>query len=113
VPRAAAVLFLLAGCATVTPTPTPEPTPLPVPLTFEVGVEYPLMIWTMCGAEGSFIDHDPWGFDGDPTGEGFVYPQDHGTIVRLDQDHAIYTTELGQEFTMTRLDVIPSFVPCF
>lgn len=77
-----------------------------------VGVAYEIEVPTLCGLRGTYLNGDPWVVDGEPM-SGFLTPTDHGSVRLEDSGRAVYTSELGVTFTLIRVEVLPSMVPCF
>jgi hypothetical protein len=106
-------VILLAGCQLLLPgsadptvaeaAPTiPEVVALNDP---EIGVEYEFTVYTHCGLDTATIDGEIWLFEGEPgvnPPPGFRNPMDAGTIVFIDEDHAVFTSSGGVDIGLTR-----------
>lgn len=71
----------------------------------EIGVRYRFTVYTHCGLDTATIDGETWLFDGEPDANpppGFGNPMDTGTIVLLDEDHAVYTSSAGVPIQLIR-----------
>ena len=101
--------LLVAGCSFLNPGVRTAP-PIAAPVVnglvgAEIGVQYPFKAYTHCGLDSAQINGEVWLFEGEPTASapaGFDDPDDAGSIVMTDTDHATYTSSHGVTAKLTR-----------
>jgi hypothetical protein len=109
------VVFLMTGCQVLQPSPSARPTPilnadresnLQGP---EIGLRYSHTAFVHCGLQWVTIDDAYWVPDEPPVGGGLGADvemteapsnYDHGSLVLIDPDTAVYTSSGGTEVSL-------------